>query len=163
MRTAGLVTTLLALGSFACAPQSGAMSAEDEAAIATQVRQSYDVLTRAMAQADVEATMAFMAPNVILSFHGLVVDREGLEEALHAFYDPVSGQELGAFDPIQVDVLGPGAAVVTSANSQTTSYQDGTVSPLAMVARTMVWRQTPEGWRVVHGHISRHNMESSLE
>ncbi len=141
----------------ACAPAPAAMTDADRADVEVSARVAWQEIVDAIGAADQEAVMARVADGAIFAFHGMVWDRGGLAATLGDFYEPVASTMMENFAPVQFDVLGRDAVVVTSQNTQTTTYDEGMVSPLTMVARTFVLvRGEGDMWRVLHGHISQH-------
>ncbi|MEE8361863.1 MAG: nuclear transport factor 2 family protein [Gemmatimonadales bacterium] len=146
----------LVVGS-ACAPAPAAMTDADRADVEASARVAWQEIVDAMGAADQEAVMARVADGAIFAFHGMVWDRGGLATTLGDFYDPVASTVMENFAPLQFDVLGHDAVVVTSQNAQTTTYDEGMVSPLTMSARTFVLVRGEDGaWQVLHGHVSQH-------
>ncbi len=141
----------------ACAPAPAAMTDADRADVEASARVAWQEIVDAIGAADQEAVMARVSDGSIFAFHGMVWDRGGLATTLGDFYEPVASTMMENFAPLQFDVLGRDAVVVTSQNTQTTTYDEGMVSPLTMVARTFVLvRGEGDVWRILHGHISQH-------
>lgn len=141
----------------ACDPAPAAMTDAERAEVEASARVAWQEIVDAMGAADQEAVMSYVADGAIFAFHGMVWDRGGLAETLGDFYDPVASTMMENFAPLQFDVLGRDAVVVTSQNMQTTTYEEGMVSPLTVSARTFVLVRGEGGeWRILHGHISQH-------
>jgi hypothetical protein len=140
----------------ACAPAPAAMTDADRAAVEASARAAFEGIVATIASADQEGLMAYVADGSIFAFHGMVWDRAGLASTVGDFYDPVARSDMENFAPLQFDVLGPNAVVVTSQNSQTTTYNDGMMSPVTISARTFVLVYEGEMWQILHGHISQH-------
>ena len=141
----------------ACAPAPAAMTDAERADVEASARVAWQEIVDAMGAADQEAVMARVADGAIFAFHGEVWDRGGLVSILGDFYDAVESTMMENFSPVQFDVLGRDAVVVTSQNTQITTYDEGLVSPLTISARTFVLVRGEGGeWRILHGHISQH-------
>lgn len=141
----------------ACAPAPAEMTDAERAEVEASARVAWQEIVDAIGAADQEAVMSRVPDGAIFAFHGMVWDRGGLATTLGDFYEPVASTMMENFAPLQFDVLGRDAVVVTSQNTQTTTYEEGMVSPLAMVARTFVLvRSEGDQWRILHGHISQH-------
>ena len=148
---------LVVASACAPAPAPAAMTDADRADVEASARVAWQEIVDAIGAADQEAVMARVSDGAIFAFHGMVWDRGGLASTLGDFYEPVASTMMENFAPLQFDVLGRDAVVVTSQNTQTTTYDEGMVSPLTMVARTFVLvRGEGDMWRVLHGHISQH-------
>jgi len=146
-----------ALVASACAPAPAAMTDAERADVEASARVAWQEIVDAMGAADQEAVMARVADGAIFAFHGEVWDRGGLVSILGDFYDAVESTMMENFSPVQFDVLGRDAVVVTSQNTQITTYDEGMVSPLTISARTFVLVRGEGGeWRILHGHISQH-------
>ena len=141
----------------ACAPAPAAMTDAERADVEASARVAWQEIVDAMGAADQEAVMARVADGAIFAFHGEVWDRGGLASILGDFYDAIESTMMENFAPLQFDVLGRDAVVVTSQNTQITTYDEGMVSPLTISARTFVLVRGEGGeWRILHGHISQH-------
>lgn len=139
------------------APAPAAMTDAERAEVEASARVAWQEVVDAMGAADQEAVMARVADGAIFAFHGMVWDRGGLASTLGDFYDPIASITMENFAPLQFDVLGRNAVVVTSQNTQTTTYEEGMVSPVTISARTFVLVRGEGGeWRILHGHISQH-------
>jgi len=148
---------MAALVASACAPAPAAMTDADRTDVEASARVAWQEIVDAIGAADQEAVMARVADGAIFAFHGMVWDRSGLATTIGDFYEPVVSTMMENFAPLQFDVLGRDAVVVTSQNMQTTTYQEGMVSPLTISARTFVLVRGEGGeWRILHGHISQH-------
>ncbi len=146
-----------ALVASACAPAPAAMTDAERADVEASARVAWQEIVDAMGAADQEAVMARVADGAIFAFHGEVWDRGGLASILGDFYDAIESTMMENFAPLQFDVLGRDAVVVTSQNTQITTYDEGMVSPLTISARTFVMVRGEGGeWRILHGHISQH-------
>jgi ketosteroid isomerase-like protein len=141
----------------ACAPAPAEMTEAQRAEVEASARAAFDGLVAAMGAADQEGVLSYMAEGSIIAFHGMVWDRGGLATTLDAFYSGIERSDMDNFAPLQFDVLGPNTVVVTSQNSQMTTYKDAEMEPLnAVSARTFVLIREGESWKVLHGHISQH-------
>ena len=144
----------------ACSAPSGDMTDTDLRAVEREVRTAFQELAAAMSTADASAVLARIDDSAVFAFHGEVWDKAGLAMVLDAFYSGMDGIEMSEFSPLQFNVLGPDAVVVTSQNTQTVDFKDDEFeAPPATSARTFVWVRTADGWRILHGHISQHVTE----
>ncbi len=144
----------------ACSAPSGGMTDADRTAVEREVRTAFQELAAAMSTADASSVLAHIDDSAIFAFHGEVWDKAGLATVLDAFYSGMDGIEMSEFSPMQFNVLGPDAVVVTSQNIQTVDFKDPEFeAPPATSARTFVWVRTDDGWRILHGHISQHIAE----
>ena len=156
-RPALLLCGLAFLVASGCAPAPAEMTDAYRAEVEASARAAFDGIVEAIAAADQEAVMAYVSEGAIFAFHGMVWDRGGLASTLGDFYDGIARSDMENFAPLQFDVLGPDVVVVTSQNTQTTTYHDEEMdSPVAIVARTFVLVRDGDGWKALHGHISQH-------
>ena len=145
------------MAASACAPAQAEMTDAERAAVETSARSAFEGIVAAISSADQDGLMSYVADGSIFAFHGMVWDRAGLASTLGDFYGSIARSDMENFAPLQFDVLGRDAVVVTSQNTQTTTYEEGMVSPLTVAARTFVLvRGEGDVWRVLHGHISQH-------
>jgi hypothetical protein len=140
----------------ACSSVPAEMTDADRAAVEASARAAFEGIVATIASADQEGLLAYVADGSIFAFHGMVWDRAGLVSTLGDFYDPITRSDMENFAPLQFDVLGPNAVVVTSQNTQTTTFNDGMMSPVTISARTFVLVREGETWQILHGHISQH-------
>ncbi len=145
---------------LACSAPPDGMTDAEIRDVESEVRMAFQELTAAMASVDDAAVLAYIDDSAIFAFHGEVWDKAGLAVVLDAFYSGMDGIEMSEFAPLQFDVLGPDAVVVTSSNTQMVDFKDDEFeAPPSRSARTFVWVRTDDGWRVLHGHISQHITE----
>lgn len=148
---------LAVLAASACAPAPSGMTDAERAEVEASALTAWQDIVDAMGAADADAVMAHVPDGSIFAFHGMVWDRDGLATTLDEFYAPIAATVMEEFDPVQVDVLGPDAVVVTSQNAQTTTYAEGMMLPRTMVARTFVMVRGDDGmWQIKHGHVSQY-------
>ena len=145
-----------AMVASACAPAPAEMTDAERAAVETSARSAFEGIVAAIASADQDGLMSYVADGSIFAFHGMVWDRAGLASTLGDFYGSISRSDMENFAPLQFNVLGQNAVVVTSQNTQTTTDDDGMMSPVTISARTFVMVRNGETWQILHGHISQH-------
>jgi len=133
------------------------MTDAQRAEVEASARTAFEGIMETIATADQEGLISYVAEGSIFAFHGMVWDRGGLASTVNDFYGGIERSDMENFAPLQFDVLGPDAVVVTSQNTQTTHYKDAEMpSPTAMSARTFVLVRDGDAWQILHGHISQH-------
>lgn len=164
MRALTPALSLLLAAAFGCSgtasTSDGALSATDRQAIATAVEQRLRDATDLRAGGDVVARMLSLYPDsgrIVSASAGYVTtDRDSLAGSVRHFWEYI-GQNMRdpewRWGPMQVDVLGPDAAVVTA------NYRIPHITPRGEPhviggAWTAVFARRNGRWVVVQEHLS---------
>ena len=94
-----------AMVASACAPAPAEMTDVERAAVETSARSAFEGIVAAIASADQDGLMGYVADGSIFAFHGMVWDRAGLASTLGDFYGSIARSDMENFAPLQFDVL----------------------------------------------------------
>ncbi len=136
----------------ACQTADTEFSGEELSAIAETVRQEAISLVDSWNTLDPDSHLTYYADEIRYGFEGSFMSGRAFREATSG-YMGLFAEYNQVWDDIDVQVLGPNAAVTGVTMHFTTVSQSGESSE-GVEAMTLVWSRIGGEWKVVHGHGS---------
>lgn len=151
---ASLLGVVLTISSGNCTG-AGERGSGAEAEIKALVMNAYD-----LSKGDVVRRFMSVYPSsgrvVSIAGERITTTRDSLQMSINAFWDGVGQYMIDptwTWDRLDVETLGEDVAVLT-ARYTVPHWTDRGAPHVIGGTWTAIWRRTPEGWRVVHEHLS---------
>lgn len=147
-----LVVLVALVGGVACADPSvggpGALSADERAAIAAEVRDAVDAFARAERRRDTETIVGFVAPGFYMYGDGVRSDYETVTAQMRATI-PTLRRFDTTWSDVEVNVLGRDHAFTSMLFQDAITDAQGVTTRLRGPS-TMVWRRIDGAWRIIY-------------
>lgn len=156
LRIPKLIITLLAI-TVACAPEPGEEAPLNPAALQAAADSLLDESASAWNEGDLEGFLYWYRRDpetTFLGSAGLTYGWDAIRGRYAPSFEPGAARDSLRFEDLETRPLAPGLGLATA---RYVLYQADSVTATGVF--TLVLRDTPEGWRIIHDHSSASSVD----